>query len=232
MNLINEHTNVFWFCDNCVAIMKSSSLRDALSKLVTTVSKFDECHQKTLQDVKLELEKNRKLVESLCEKSSTVPPSTPTWAVKRNTVKRGRDQDDIATATMPNIPALVCGKKKFATEKIPATVALIPPSKKCWIYLGRFDPNVTEDNIRSLATECLSTDIGKVEVTKLVKKDANLSELQFVTFKIGVDQQYRDSALSAETWPDGIFFREFIDIERNILQKDSQTGFRKTPRLN
>lgn len=230
MNLVNEHANIFWFCDACVELTKNSSFRDSFSTLAATVSTFDETHRKALAEVKLEMEKNRKAVESLCVKSSTTLPSTPIWPVqKRSTMKRGRDHEDTSTAR-PNLPALVCGKKKFASEKLPASVIIAPPAKKCWIYLARFDPTVKEDDIRSMAADCLDTE-DSIEVTKLVKKDANLSEWRFVAFKIGVDHKHRNAALSAETWPDGIYFREFIDTDRNVLLSNDRTGFRKTPRL-
>lgn len=231
MDLINEHANIFWFCNACVALMESSNFRDLFSSLATTVSTLDETHQKALAEVKLEIEKNRKAIESLCEKRTLAPPLTPTWPIqKRSALKRGREHESTTTA-QPNIPALVCGRKKFATEKLPTTVTFSPPAKKCWIYLARFNPTVAEDDIRSMAAECLGDAENPIEVTKLVKKDANLSELRFVAFKIGVDLQHRDAALSAETWPDGIYFREFVDIERNVQLPSERTGFRKTPRL-
>lgn len=70
--------------------------------------------------------------------------------------------------------------------------------------------------------------MSAIEVRKLVKKDADLSSMRFISFKIGVDEKCREEALSADTWPDGFYFREFV----NYQDKKSGQGFPKTPRLN
>lgn len=108
-----------------------------------------------------------------------------------------------------------------------SVVAAPAVSNKCLIYLSRIATNVSEDDIRALAKECLASE-DSIDVKKLVKKYVNLNELKFISFKVGVDPKQRENALSADTWPDGICFREFVDYRS---ERNNNAGFSKTPRL-
>lgn len=47
--------------------------------------------------------------------------------------------------------------------------------------------------------KCLNT--NAIDVRKLVRKDADLEQLAFISFKIGVDLKLKDLALDPATWP-------------------------------
>ena len=48
-------------------------------------------------------------------------------------------------------------------------------------------------------------------MVKLVPKGIDLSTLRFVSFKIGVSYELKEIALTRDTWPENVFFREFED---------------------
>ncbi|KAL9698978.1 hypothetical protein quinque_002419 [Culex quinquefasciatus] len=48
----------------------------------------------------------------------------------------------------------------------------------------------------------------------LVKKGVDVSTLSSVTFKVGIGRDYRESSMDAANWPEGLSFREFVDIDR------------------
>ena len=48
-----------------------------------------------------------------------------------------------------------------------------------------------------------------VKVFPLLKKDADLNAMNFISFKVGMDIKYRNIALNTNTWPNGLLFREF-----------------------
>lgn len=53
------------------------------------------------------------------------------------------------------------------------------------------------------------------KVVKLVPKDKDPATLNFVTFKVGMKLSLKTSALSKETWPENIYFREFENQPKN-----------------
>lgn len=234
MDFINEQPNLFWFCNSCSGIMNSKPIRDAFAALTDAFRNLSETHRSAMEGVKTELAKNREQVEVLASKISAVPATAPAapatsvppigWShVTRKTNKR---TFGAAGLTSPDVPSLSCGTKKLSANI--ASISTVPPEpEKCWVFLSRIAASASEDDILALATECIPCD-EPIEVRKLVKKDADLSSMRFISFKIGVDEKYREVALSAETWPDGVFFREFINYE----DRKSGQGFPKTPRLN
>lgn len=234
MDLINGNSNLFWFCDTCSGIMNSKHVRDAFAALTEAFRNLSETHRSAMEGVRSELEKNREQVEVLATKISTAPviaSVTPTVAVpssgwpslKRNTNKR---TFGAAGLVSPVLPSLSRGTKKLSANV--TSISTVPPeAEKCWVYLSRIAASATEDDILALVNECVPCD-EPVEVKKLVKKDADLTSMRFISFKIGVDEKYREVALSAESWPDGVYFREFVDYK----DRKSGQGFPKTPRLN
>lgn len=221
LDFINEQPNLFWFCNNCTAIMSSKHVRDAFAALNEAFHSLNETHRTVLEGVQSELVKNREQVEELSAKISTAPATPKPWP----NLNRPANKRSFGTAELesPKLPSMSCGKKKISS-----TVPVVPPEPEyCWVYLSRIDPKATEDDILTLATECIPCD-EPIEVRKLVKKDADLKSMRFISFKIGIDEKYREVALSAETWPDGVYFREFVDYQ----DRKSRSGFAKTPRLN
>lgn len=47
------------------------------------------------------------------------------------------------------------------------------------------------------------------DVVRLVAKDADITKLSSVSFKIGMSPDHRELALDASTCPSGLLFREF-----------------------
>lgn len=89
-------------------------------------------------------------------------------------------------------------------------VAKVVPEPKFWLYLTGFHPQVTNEDIEKFVKDSLGSD-EDVKVVKLVIKDADLSKLNFVSFKIGLHLDLNKRALSPTSWPSGVGFREFED---------------------
>lgn len=234
MDFINEQSNLFWFCNSCTGILSSKHVRDAFVALTEAFRNLSETHRLALDGVRTELEKNREQVEVLATKISSVPatcqttPAPPVPTIEWPGLKRKSNKRTFGAAglTSPDLPSLSCGTKKLSANI--ASISTVPPEpEKCWVYLSRIAASATENDILALVTECIPCD-EPIEVRKLVKKDADLTSMRFISFKIGVDEKYREVALNADTWPDGFYFREFV----NYQDKKSGQGFPKTPRLN
>lgn len=85
-----------------------------------------------------------------------------------------------------------------------------------WIYLSAFHPSTTEEEIVKLTRDCLNLAVNDgCKAIKLIPKGKNLADLNFVSFKVGVGYQFQDAALSCDSWPENVLFREFENLRKN-----------------
>lgn len=93
---------------------------------------------------------------------------------------------------------------------------LVPeePVPLFWLYLSGLHPQVSVEDIQKVVKSCLTVS-DAVTVVKLVPKGKDLSRVTFISFKIGLSLDLKDTALLPETWPKGIRFREFEDYSKN-----------------
>lgn len=59
-------------------------------------------------------------------------------------------------------------------------------------------------------------DEEEIKVSKLVPSWKDVSQLEYVSFKIVLNVRWKKTALSLSTWPTGIKFREFVCLSRTI----------------
>ncbi|XP_053698921.1 uncharacterized protein LOC128745881 [Sabethes cyaneus] len=202
--------NLFWLCDECASsfnkwlqqpdpvatvapVDDSSKLCDAVDKLNTAVA-----------DLSYRIEKHFPCGSSVPAlkifNSRRQPGELPT--PKRSRVDSAKDY---ASAVA------VCG-----TRSIQRTIKTVADERQqFWLYLSRLDPSHTVDDIVAMTQECLDiTDTPKTIM--LVKKNVDLSSLNFVSFRVEVPKELKDTALMASTWPTGVLVREFdFDQERS-----------------
>lgn len=199
---VTERKNLFWMCDECVKLMKMTRFKNALCSVGCAVSSISDHHGNAISDLKQAILTNGKQMEQLSKKvHETSTPSTSRAFIGEPPQKRRRDE-----RTKVSKPLL--GGTKPSTS---CAVAIVPPPKELfWVYLSRIHPSVTAEAISDLAKECLHCDEA-FKVIPLVKKDADLNAMNFISFKVGMDCKLRDSALNPDTWPHGILFREFED---------------------
>ncbi|KAL9694602.1 hypothetical protein quinque_013887 [Culex quinquefasciatus] len=142
--------------------------------------------------------------------------STPTWPNKR---QRGSSTD---TPVKVAIPTASRGTK--AMNSVPVIAA--EPNDLWYLWLSSFPPSVTDEDIHSMVKECLSVeDDDPIVVKMLVKKGVDVSTLSSVTFKVGIGRDYRESSMDAANWPEGLSFREFVDIDRRPAPTVLPSGF-------
>lgn len=181
------------------------------NEVVTAVS---EVVNSSLEELKAELQETKELTKSLAEKvnskdSCDSTRERPAWP----RIKRTREFAAKETPRSRPNANLVVGTKSVENEKL--VVETVPkPPEKFWIYLSRIARHVTEDDVSELVKSCLQTQ-QPVDVRKLVRKDADLNQFAFISFKVGVDLQLKETALDPSVWPKGLFFREFENVESN-----------------
>lgn len=203
LKILNERKNLFWMCDECVKLMKMARFKNALSSVGSAMSSISDDHGNAISDLKQAILTNGRQMEQLSKKvyETVSTPTTSRASTGEPPQKRRRDE-----RTKVSKP-LIGGTKPSTT----CAVAIVPPPKEMfWLYLSRIHSSVKAEAIADLAKECLQCD-ENFKVVPLVKKDADLSAMSFISFKVGMDEKFRDSALNPATWPHGILFREFED---------------------
>lgn len=151
--------------------------------------------------------------------STPLSPANPWRFVRRNrsssiAAKRLKGADGDA---IPTDPKLQSSKGTRAATGSIQTVN-VNNEPLVWVYLSAFHPSTSNEQIAALTRECIGlSDKDVVKVTKLVSKDADLKNMSYVTFKVGVEMRFKTTALSSESWPDNVSFREFVNNgSRNI----------------
>ncbi|XP_065082563.1 uncharacterized protein LOC135704952 [Ochlerotatus camptorhynchus] len=211
--------NVFWMCDHCAALFSNGHFRNIVSRDVNQTS----VAPNAVDSMKEDIEKLNSAVIALAAKVESKIPvsSTPRWPKNdrfdsgRGTPKRRR------TSFSTDDKPILCGKK--APIDSVRTVDL--NDDLVWVYLSAFHPTTTNDEISFLVSKCLCLETDeKPRVAKLVPRGKDPSTLNYVSFKVGVNQNKRDVALSCDSWPEGIQFREFDDSRSKKVTKITRIG--------
>lgn len=191
--------NCFWLCDNCAGrfdqLLQSMDVDDD-SAPATEVSKLSEAVDK-LSGIVTELS------SQLREKR---PPTSFVDVVYG--AKRSRE-DDVNNDPPAKIKT-VCGTRTIQHQ----IKTVVNERELFWVYLGRLDPCHTDDEIAEMTQECLDLP-EPPKVRRLVKKDADISKLSVVSFRVLLPDDLRETALLPDTWPTGVTVREFdFDLQR------------------
>lgn len=206
--------NVFWMCDHCAELFSNGHFRNIVCRDVNQSS----VAPSAVDSMKEDIEKLNSAVTALAAKvDSKIPAiSTPRWPRNdrfdsgRGTPKRRR------TLSSADNKPIQCGKK----APIGSIRTIDLNEDLVWVYLSAFHPSTTDDEISSLVSECLGLETHeKPRVTKLVPRGKDPSTLTYVSFKVGVNQNKRDVALSCDSWPESIQFREFDDSRLKKVTK-------------
>ncbi|KAL1378765.1 hypothetical protein pipiens_015361, partial [Culex pipiens pipiens] len=207
MRSVQDVPNLFWRCDGCVVAMETPEYRTAFRALCEALRSVSETHTKAFEEVKAELVETNNKIDQLISKLPE-PKTAPTWPSN----KRRRSSSSSSSAK-PEVPKASVGRKVMTT--VPIVPTTNGDDNMMWMWLSSFPPTVTEDDIRAMVRECLSFDAEEtIDVKMLVKKDADISKLRAVSFKIGVDVKHEDAAMDGDNWPAGVSFREFIFYDR------------------
>ncbi|XP_055543787.1 uncharacterized protein LOC129729303 [Wyeomyia smithii] len=213
LEVIATHSsNLFWLCDDC-----ASSFNNWLQLPVTAAPAAD-----SLQLCQA-VEKLNSVVTDLSsriEKHFPCGPAVPAQKMffsqrlpgKQPTPKRSRENNAKFRATA----AAVCGTRTIQREI--KTVA--DERQQFWIYLSRLDLCHTVNDIAAMIQECLGINETPKAIL-LVKKDADLTKLNFVSFRVEIPRDLKKAALSASTWPIGVLVREF-DFDQTRVDRFRQ----------
>lgn len=211
---ISKYHQLFWLCKSCSTLMRDMRVRNSIisayeSGQEAVLSKHNEIvgslKSEILNELKIELRNN---FTALINSNSLTPRSSKRIENANVSVRRrlfGRPE----SRKHPQEP-LMCGAAESVSPSLGNLAAENQASsRKFWLYLSRISRDVTVDQVRALASHRLGTD--DVEVIRLVANGKDVSSMSFISFKIGLNADLKEKALSSSTWPKGIYFREFKD---------------------
>lgn len=98
------------------------------------------------------------------------------------------------------------------------------------IYVSRLETTVTSDNIVNyIGDKVLSLDTSHIAVRLVVKKDQDLSELLFISYRLSCTEALYETFMSPTFWPSHVCIGEFVEQQQ---QRKKQLGDFKTSRIN
>ncbi|XP_058123083.1 uncharacterized protein LOC131285210 [Anopheles ziemanni] len=226
---LGKNPQLGWFCSECTEF-RSSNKKGLVGELGVLLSKQkDELLTKLngsflslLNNIRAEFTKNAEMLveatakQALMRLANSRSLNTPTrnalsaplhghTPVLTDSAPKRRLIDRSPPVATPAPPSMALG-----TAIPPPNIRTVPQVGRTWIYLSRFAPDVTGEDVRSLVTTQVGTD--DVIVRRLVRHDREASRpLTFVSYRVGVPAELSGTALLPATWPRGIAFREFID---------------------
>lgn len=210
--LIDTNNHLVWMCFACCNILSKSRFHKSVASVNAANEKIidalkTEIKDSILQDIRTEIRDNFKtLVEAVPSTPLAIqpPPFRPSSRSKR---QRDTDVDDDSTNGRPSKQPCATGTRYSEVGSLAINSTSAAP--EFWLYLSGIQPDVEEDQVRHMVQESLAT--NDLKVVKLIPKNRDLRTLSFVSFKVGVSADLREKAMSADTWPRGIRFREFED---------------------
>ncbi|KAH8338308.1 hypothetical protein KR067_007033 [Drosophila pandora] len=78
-----------------------------------------------------------------------------------------------------------------------------------WVQVGKFATNTSEEDVVDHLAEELKINKNLVKCTKLVKNDANLSQLSYCKFKISIPDYRFNELFNEAIWPSGVMVSPF-----------------------
>ncbi|XP_055634253.1 uncharacterized protein LOC129774529 [Toxorhynchites rutilus septentrionalis] len=216
-----NRNNLFWMCDQCAELFENSHFR-VLSRQADETSRL--C---TLTTAITEL---RSEIKQLHSKPVTQfsPATSLHWPApeQRRAIKRPREID----FTMRASDSCQIGRKKPLANVVSVPICNKDAGRKFWLYLSKIRPDVTVESVSAMVKANIGT-ADNISVVKLVPKGRELVSLTFLSFKIGLDQSFKDKALDPSTWPEGLLFREFVDYGSQKFQVSPKYKRSTTPLL-
>lgn len=210
LNYISQHRkNLFWMCDDCADLFENSHLR-SITKVADEKSPLV-----ALTDAITNLQVEIKQLSSK-PTPSILSPSVKSWPSIQpvRAAKRLRGPDLVHKPS-----ECQSGSKQIGENTVSVAISAKPTSK-FWLYLSRIRPDVTNADMSAMVRANLELDQDP-EIIKLVAKGADISNMTFISFKVGLEPSLKAKALDPSSWPEGIMFREFEEISAQKFRRPS-----------
>lgn len=218
---VGHNAFLHWMCSACSGMM----IKARFTKAITSVNA---AYEGIIESLKTEIRDNilseiRSELQNTVKRIPEIVANTPIRNVQRRTfgsavqtsAKRRRGNDDLPVGPPRK---LVCGTDGQSTSS--TDVIAIPErtdENTFWLYLSGVSPKAPDEKVVEMVKNKLASD--DLTVVKLVPRGKDTNNLTFVSFKVGMKLDLKEKAMSPDTWPVGIRFREFENY------RSSRPGF-------
>lgn len=180
-----------------------SSPLASLPAQVREISDVVAALSKKIDDLSVKPQRNRSV-------SRSASSNTTVWP-KLGMKRRREDRPDVDVAIAKGTRSI--NLSDLGGLSVPSIIPPAPP-EKFWLYLSGLNPLITDNDMKNIVSRCLGT-TDPVDVVRLVPKGKDTSTMTFLSFKIGLNPDVKSLALDSATWPNGLQFREFIQLPKN-----------------
>lgn len=200
------HSNICWMCDSCRHAIDYGRFRKA--ETATSDTRIFATQDEVVH-LKTEVERINTIVMQFTSPPSTIEASAE---LTHHTMNVPLSTSSPLTSTRSNIvdPAV----------DLPSDVNI--NNNTLQLYVSNIANDVTENEIGLMVCEALGAE-RVFNVKCLVSPWKDTSTLDYVSFKVVVDAQYRDTALNASKWPTGVRCREFRDRYSSVWRPTRAT---------
>lgn len=105
----------------------------------------------------------------------------------------------------------------IVSPSVPHVIGVRNPVQSA--FVSRLHPETTEDNIKSYINNKTGINADLILCTRLVKKDARISDLDYISFKVQCKHSDFSKVFVGEFWPDNVLVRPFTSYERNFRSR-------------
>lgn len=205
---------------NTTMIRIADELADLKSVVYELKSKMDDSHLKPVSNSNLSALSDSNKIVSANNKVNPTFADVLRSDRKIRTPKRNKDAMSVKrVADIKLRPPSKVGTRPDDDNLVVVANVVSRPMLKHSIYVSRVSTTVTPDKMISYVEK--HTDMKKninFKCSLLVKKDADLNNLTFVSYKIDVTDEFMDQLMQESFWPKGIQIRLFVPKERKSTQ--------------
>lgn len=199
--------NIMWFCDECLPKLWEIKNRET----VNSTKSIDVISRDTITSLEAQIEKLNADIANMNETLQDVISCSNTREGKSDARRTFCEPNSMQQSN------LLCGTK----DSTPSFSNCSTSSPSCstshcfWMYFTRIASFTSENDIRNLVRESLHCD-GRIFVRKLVPPWKDPATMDYVSFKVGIAENFKDMAMETSTWPKGLRFREFVNAENSL----------------
>lgn len=197
------NSNILWVCDTCRKEIENRRIR----KPSTALDMSGLATRGDVDSLKTELDRISKIVSQLTSNPSSteMPVESPDKSLLH--------QHDTAPSSCTSSP--LTSTRNQATDHVIHRTSQANNNSHLQLFISNIASDVTDDELGTMVCGTLGTD-HVLSVKRLVSPWKDTSTLEYVSFKVIVNEQYRNCALNLSNWPTGVRCREFKNYSYSV----------------
>ncbi|KXJ81875.1 hypothetical protein RP20_CCG017352 [Aedes albopictus] len=193
------HDNIFWMCDSC----RDDVERGRFQKSLPKKNDSEYATRNEVECLKSEITRISSIVSQMVKCNNSVPNES--------------------TAESP-IALTPANRSPLSSTKLNASNVIMQSRNdvNLQLYVTNIAPDVTESEVKQMVCQSIGAD-DVLHIKCLAPSWRDVSTLNFISFKVTVDERYRDAAFRTANWPSGVRCRAFREMCNSVWRPSSLT---------